>query len=195
MDVDNLPHQQPVMALGAPSNVLALSLLLLLPLAGCAQQQEQQPLPSTACDLQRVDARTLTPRRFRDEYQGRAPVVLTHATEGWAARDSWASAEAIAAAHGAQPVSLQDPAWLTAKGTFAPFAESLPLRDHLSNLSSQTEPIFRNRPTGLTDLLLAETNLSSHAVASSLRMHHIFSLGNTNTGVGFHIHGENWVRW
>ena len=190
------------MGLGAPT-VLALLLALLMAqprLAGGAQQeqqqQEQQPLlPSTACDLQRVDARTLTPRRFRDEYQGRAPVVLTHATEGWAARTSWASAEAIAAAHGAQPVSLQDPAWLTAKGTFAPFAESLPLRDHLSNLSSQTEPIFRNRPTGLTDLLLAAANLSSHALASSLRMHHIFSLGNTNTGVGFHIHGENWVRW
>ena len=147
----------------------------------------------TDCQLRRVDARVLSQEQFRVTIQGQEPVLLTHATEGWGATTTWSTAEQISAAHGDTTVSLQDPGLLRLKGSFAPIVATRPLRDHLSNLATETEPIFRNRWLPLADLLLAEANLTSHTVGGSMRLHIIFSLGGARTGVGFHSHTENWL--
>ena len=59
-----------------------------------------------ACALARVDARTLSEEDFRALYRDRTPLLLTHATEGWPAVESWASAEQIAALHGEEELEI-----------------------------------------------------------------------------------------
>ena len=147
---------------------------------------------ASECDLRRVDARTLTQDEFRADYQGREPLLLTHAASSWAAVASWATPSLITAAHGDVELQLQDPQLLTKKGTFAPMVSVLPLADYLENLSAERQPFFRNRWHSLTDRVLADVNFSS-VPTRSVRSHHILSLGGVGTGVGFHSHSESWL--
>jgi ribosomal protein L16 Arg81 hydroxylase len=156
-----------------------------------AGAQPAQP-GASECDLRRVDARTLTQDEFRADYQGREPLLLTHAASSWAAVASWATPSLITAAHGDVELQLQDPQLLTKKGTFAPMVSVLPLADYLENLSAERQPFFRNRWHSLTDRVLADVNFSS-VPTRSVRSHHILSLGGVGTGVGFHSHSESWL--
>ena len=146
-----------------------------------------------ACALARVDARTLSEEDFRALYRDRTPLLLTHATEGWPAAESWATAERIALAHGDEVLEIQDPSLLGNKGSFAPVVRRVPLRSYLGRLSEEPSPLFHNRWLSLGDRLQAETVVNSTVVGRSLRIHSIFSLGAANTGVPLHSHTENWL--
>ena len=146
-----------------------------------------------ACALARVDARTLSEEDFRALYRDRTPLLLTHATQGWPAAESWATAERIARAHGDEVLEIQDPALLGNKGSFAPVLRTVPLRSYLGRLGQEPSPLFHNRWLSLGDRLQAETAVNSTVVGRSLRIHSIFSLGAANTGVPFHSHTENWL--
>eukprot|EP01043_Picozoa_sp_COSAG02_P049933 COSAG02_NODE_5070_length_4671_cov_2.343613_4_plen_282_part_01 len=145
------------------------------------------------CNLRSVDARTITQSQFREQYQGREPVLLTHVATGWVATTTWATTSLIAAAHGNVQVHLQNPVLLAEKGTFAPVVSTLPLSDYLDpKFATEQQPFFQNRWHSLTDRLLTEVNFS-HVPMRSVRSHHIFSLGGNGTGVGFHSHVESWL--
>eukprot|EP01045_Picozoa_sp_COSAG04_P017952 COSAG04_NODE_1626_length_6125_cov_2.914039_5_plen_274_part_01 len=169
--------------------------------ADAAEVEEQPPAPERAqeeerpCSLVKLDARELSAARFRREFQGREPVLLTHAAEGWDARRSWSTSDAISAAHGDMPLPLQHPNLLAEKGSFAPIMATVPLRDFLAqNITDDIgdQPFFRNRWHALTDALVAETDFNQ-LPTRTLRQHHILSLGAQGTGVGLHSHTENWL--
>ena len=168
-----------------------------------AEAEEQQPPPAPEraqeeerpCSLIKLDARELSAARFRREFQGREPVLLTHAADGWGARRSWSSRRDAISAHGDLPLPLQHPNLLAEKGSFAPTMATVPLRDFLAqNLTDGIgdQPFFRNRWHALTDAVLAETDYSA-LPTRTIRQHHILSLGGEGTGVGLHSHTENWL--
>ncbi len=158
-----------------------------------SHRQQDDDATDGNCDLRSVDAREITQSQFREQYQGREPLLLSHAATSWAATTTWATASQIAAAHGDVHVHLQDPVLLAKKGTFAPPLSTLSLADYLnSDFGTGQHPFFQNRWHSLTDRLLADVNFS-HVPMRSVRSHHLFSLGGIGTGVGFHSHVESWL--
>eukprot|EP01045_Picozoa_sp_COSAG04_P013548 COSAG04_NODE_966_length_9138_cov_6.958624_1_plen_153_part_00 len=112
-----------------------------------------------ACALRRVDARELSERDFRERYQGKEPLLLTHVADSWAATQSWATPELIAAARGDAQIEIIDPRLLRFKGSYAPAVRTVALRAYLEALLEEPDPIFRNRwcvpaPWPLLPLLL-----------------------------------------
>ena len=156
---------------------------------GTADEAEQPPRPpppprvaagTGACGLARLDARQLSVARFRAEYQGRAPVLLTNVSGSWAATASWARVEDVARRHGDLSLPLQEPELLGSRGSFAPVTGSISLRDYLTQPTRRqgARPSFHNRPHPLTDALLAGAELAS-LPTRTIRHHHICSLGKT----------------
>ena len=62
--------------------------------SGAEAEEQPPPAPKRAqeeerpCSLIKLDARELSAARFRREFQGREPVLLTHAAEGWGRNSS-----------------------------------------------------------------------------------------------------------
>ena len=111
-----------------------------------AQQELEQGLPPPTCALRRVDARELSERDFRERYQGTEPLLLTHVADSWAATQSWATPELIAAAaRGDEQIEIIDPGLLRFKGSYAPAVRTVALRAYLEALLEEPDPIFRNR--------------------------------------------------
>lgn len=158
-----------------------------------------------ACGLPTVDARTVTVEEFRSNIQERAAVLITHGTPQWAsAMQSW-DASNSSVAHGDAIIAIQDPELLVKRGSFAPVIARRTLRDYLEKMDTEPNPVFWNRWMGVTDALVSDLGGGGGGVSgeqsqaldnlptSSLRFHHIFSLGGVGTGVGFHAHSENWL--
>eukprot|EP01043_Picozoa_sp_COSAG02_P070939 COSAG02_NODE_12765_length_1498_cov_1.358828_1_plen_252_part_10 len=154
-----------------------------------------EPPNSTACSLQRLDARNISLQRFRDEYQGQRPVLLTHVTDGWAATERWATAAAVVSAHGDLRVPLQDTVLLGSRGSFAPVIGEVSLGTYVQSSGHKEgchRPTFHNRWHAITDALLADSDFAG-LPTRMLRIHHIASIGYRGAGVGLHSHGEGWL--
>ena len=150
--------------------------------------------------IDRVAAGDMTAARFHREYRGARPVILTGATEGWAATERWRKA-ALLRDHGDARVEVGDPAEIVAfGGTGSAFTTLARFVGGFGRNGASTDrfvfdssELLQQRPALRSDFATPapfEQMMAEEDGGASWQM---LSIGDEGGGLSFHSHGESWL--
>lgn len=153
------------------------------------------------CDIERVDASTLTPRGFTRIYRGQKPLLLTGPIlSQWAAMHRW-TRQSILERFGNRTIKAGIGSDIVNSGGGQGLA-TMTVAEFLSVLNSSSPDLFTfdvdfstAMPELKEDFRTPDHFLSFNGELSRRQKQswHMLSVGGSRMGLPFHVHGETWL--
>eukprot|EP01050_Picozoa_sp_SAG11_P016388 SAG11_NODE_2232_length_3656_cov_3.028957_4_plen_491_part_00 len=158
----------------------------------------------------------ITAEEFEELYFNKQPILLDGLTDGWAAREHWASTAAFVARHGEMSVGLTDGPELVFGGPEA-VARHMPLREAMATMEADPDAFLfmggQHWPSNsslLADfqtpewsvlrgfspapgMAMTDVGKERSTSGSGLNSWHMLSVGGPNSGLPWHLHGQTWI--